>query len=194
MPRGQSLGLVRKRRLDQVEPPLGGRVDRGLVDGVERALRKRRERAHGLDLIPEELDPECLLIHGGRLDLHDIAAGAEFSTAKLDVVPLVKHVHQLCSGVHIHAEGEAYDHAAFKPWRVQALAFKAIRMLFPDYEIWREFPYEYAFGKLPIDDINGSPLLREWVDDPAAEPADLDAITVPDEQAWHEKRRPYLIY
>src|SRR5919106_993274 len=67
-----------------------------------------------------------------------------------------KHVHQLCSGVHIHAEGDAYDHAAFKPWRVQALAFKAIRKLFPDYELWRDFPYEYAFGKLPIDVINGS--------------------------------------
>ena len=105
-----------------------------------------------------------------------------------------KHVGQLCSGVHIHAEGDLYDHAAFKPWRLQSLAFKAIRKLFPDYEIWRDFPYEYAFGKLPIDVINGSPLLREWVDDPAAEPGDLDAITIPDERAWEEERRPYLLY
>ena len=105
-----------------------------------------------------------------------------------------KHVHQLCSGVHIHAEGDLYDYAAFKPWRLQSLAFKAIRKIFPDYEIWRDFPYEYAFGKLPIDVINGSPLLREWVDDPAAEPGDLDALTVPDEQAWEEERRPFLLY
>jgi len=105
-----------------------------------------------------------------------------------------KHVHQLCSGVQIHAEGDLYDHTAFKPWRLQSLAFKAIRKLFPDYEIWRDFPYEYAFGKLPIDVINGSPLLREWVDDPAAEPGDLDALTVPDEQAWEEERRPFLLY
>ena len=105
-----------------------------------------------------------------------------------------KHVGQLCSGVHIHAEGDLYDHAAFKPWRLQSLAFKAIRKIFPDYEIWRDFPYEYAFGKLPIDVINGSPRLREWVDDPSAEPGDLDAITIPDERAWEEQRRPYLIY
>jgi uncharacterized protein YbbC (DUF1343 family) len=105
-----------------------------------------------------------------------------------------KHVGQLCSGVHIHAEGDAYDHAAFKPWRLQALAFKAIRMLFPDYELWRDFPYEYAFGKLPIDVINGSPLLREWVDDDGSEPGDLDALTVPDEQAWAEERKPFLHY
>ena len=96
--------------------------------------------------------------------------------------------------MQIHAEGDAYHHQAFKPWRVQALAFKAIRKLFPDYELWREFAYEYAFGKLPIDVINGSPLLREWVDDPNAEPGDLDALAVADERAWAEEREPYLLY
>jgi uncharacterized protein YbbC (DUF1343 family) len=105
-----------------------------------------------------------------------------------------KHVGQLCSGVHIHAEGEAYRHDVFKPWRVQALAFKAIRTLFPDYELWRDFPYEYAFGKLPIDVINGSPLLREWVDDESSVASDLDQIASVDEQAWIEERRPYLRY
>jgi len=105
-----------------------------------------------------------------------------------------KHVGQLCSGIHIHAEGDAYDYAAFKPWRLQALAFKAIRKLFPDYELWRDFPYEYAFGKLPIDVINGSPLLREWVDDAGAEPGDLDALTVPDEEAWESESRRFLLY
>ena len=105
-----------------------------------------------------------------------------------------KHVGQLCSGVHVHAEGDAYDHGAFKPWRLQALAFKAIRKLFPEYELWRDFPYEYAVGKLPIDVINGSPLLREWVDDDNAEPGDLDAIAARDEQAWGEKRNPFLLY
>jgi uncharacterized protein YbbC (DUF1343 family) len=105
-----------------------------------------------------------------------------------------KHVGTLCSGVHIHAEGPIYDHAAFKPWRLQALAFKAIRRLHPDYDLWRDFPYEYAFGKLPIDVINGSPLLREWVDDPAAEPGDLEAPAKADERAWEEERGPDLLY
>ena len=105
-----------------------------------------------------------------------------------------KHVGQLCSGVHIHAEGEAYRHDVFKPWRVQALAFKAIRKMFPEYELWRDFPYEYAFAKLPIDVINGSSLLREWVDDNNAEPGDLEALASVDEKAWAEERTPYLIY
>jgi len=105
-----------------------------------------------------------------------------------------KHAGKLCNGLHIHAEGKFYDHKAFKPWRLQALAFKAIRRLYPDYELWRDFPYEYEFGKLPIDVINGSPLLREWVDDPGAAPVDLNAVTRPDEEAWENERKPSLLY
>jgi uncharacterized protein YbbC (DUF1343 family) len=105
-----------------------------------------------------------------------------------------KHVKQLCNGVQIHTEGPYYDHAAFKPWRLQTLAFKAIRQLHPSYELWRDFPYEYAFGKLAIDVINGSPLLREWVDDVNATPGDLDALSKPDEQAWEAERRAHLLY
>jgi len=105
-----------------------------------------------------------------------------------------KHVGRLCSGVHIHAEGPGYDHHAFRPWRLQALAFKAIRRLRPDYPLWRDFPYEYVLDKLAIDVINGSPLLREWVDDPAAEPGDLDTLTGPDETAWAEERARFLRY
>ena len=105
-----------------------------------------------------------------------------------------KHVGEMCRGVFIHAEGPFYDHMAFKPWRLQALAFKAIRRLQPHYDLWRDFPYEYEFGKLAIDVINGSPSLREWVDDPAAEPGDLDSLTLADESAWEEERRKYLLY
>jgi len=105
-----------------------------------------------------------------------------------------KHVGQLCNGVHIHAEGRFYDHAAFRPWRVQALAFKAILALMPDYPLWRDFPYEYAFGKLPIDVINGGPALREWVDDSAATPGDLDSLTCPDEVAWAAESRNFQLY
>jgi len=105
-----------------------------------------------------------------------------------------KHVGEMCRGLFIHAEGAFYDHEAFRPWRLQSLAFKAIRRLYPDYPLWRDFPYEYVFDKLAIDVINGSPLLREWVDDSSATPADLDAMTIPDERAWAEERSPFLLY
>jgi uncharacterized protein YbbC (DUF1343 family) len=105
-----------------------------------------------------------------------------------------KHVGKLCHGVHFHAEGPFYDHSAFKPWRLQALAFKAIRSLQPNYGLWRDFPYEYEFGKLAIDVINGSPLLREWVDDANSAPGDLDALAGPDERDWEAQREAYLRY
>ena len=79
-----------------------------------------------------------------------------------------KHVGKLCAGVQIHVEDPSYDHDAFRPWRLQALAFKALRQLQPDYPLWRDFPYEYEHDRLAIDVINGSPLLREWVDDASA--------------------------
>jgi len=105
-----------------------------------------------------------------------------------------KHVGKLCNGVQVHTENHAYDHDAFRPWRLQALAFKAIRNLSPAYPLWRDFPYEYESGKLAIDVINASPLLRQWVDDKAATPADLDTITRPDEAAWADERLPFLLY
>jgi uncharacterized protein YbbC (DUF1343 family) len=105
-----------------------------------------------------------------------------------------KHEGKLNHGLFIHAEGAFYAHDEFRPWRLQSLAFKAIRNLYPDYALWRDFPYEYEFGKLAIDVINGSPLLREWVDAPEAAPGDLDTLSIPDERAWEEERKPYLIY
>jgi uncharacterized protein YbbC (DUF1343 family) len=105
-----------------------------------------------------------------------------------------KHVGKLCNGVQIHTEHPAYDHAAFKPWRLQSLAFKAIRQLYPEYPLWRDFAYEYEHGKRAIDVINGGPALREWVDDAAADPADLEVLALADEQSWLAERQPHLRY
>ncbi len=105
-----------------------------------------------------------------------------------------KHAGQLCHGIQIHVDGPFYDHAAFRPWRLQALAFKAIRQLHPDYPLWRDFAYEYEHERLAIDLINGSPLLREWVDDPAATPAQLDTLAAADEAAWRAATGDFLLY
>ena len=103
---------------------------------------------------------------------------------------------RLYSGVHIHAEGGWYVHAAFRPWRVQALGFKAIRSLYPDYPIWRgtDFKYEYTDGVLAIDVINGGPDLRLWVDGAGSVAGDLDALAQPDEAAWRDEISDLLLY
>jgi len=105
-----------------------------------------------------------------------------------------KHVGKLCAGLQIHVEDGSYDHAAFRPWRVVALALKAVRRLRASYGIWRHFDYEYERNKLACDVINGGPRLREWVDDAAAQPADLDALTLPEEASWAQERQPFMIY
>jgi uncharacterized protein YbbC (DUF1343 family) len=105
-----------------------------------------------------------------------------------------KHAGKLCAGIQIHVEDGRYDHAAFKPWRVQALAFKAIRLLQSDYLLWRDFAYEYEHDRLAIDLINGGEGLRQWVDDAESAPADLEALAKPDEAAWREQIEDLLLY
>jgi uncharacterized protein YbbC (DUF1343 family) len=105
-----------------------------------------------------------------------------------------KHVGRLCAGLQVHVDDPAYDHHAFRPWRLVALAFKALRGLRPDYPLWRDFKYEYETGRLAIDVINGSGLLREWVDDPAASAGDLEHGARRDEKTWQEEREAVLFY
>jgi uncharacterized protein YbbC (DUF1343 family) len=105
-----------------------------------------------------------------------------------------KHVGKLCAGIQIHVDDVAYDHNLFQPWRLLALALKSLRSLRPDYPLWRDFSYEYESERLAIDVINASELLRRWVDDPAASPADLDDLAKADESSWAEERESVLLY
>jgi uncharacterized protein YbbC (DUF1343 family) len=105
-----------------------------------------------------------------------------------------KHAGKLCAGVQVHVDDPSYNQELFRPWRLQALAFKALRNLRPDYPLWRDFPYEYELDRLAIDVINGSPLLREWIDDAQAEADDLERLVRPDEDAWLDERSAFLLY
>ena len=105
-----------------------------------------------------------------------------------------KHEGQLCAGIQIHVDDGAYDHAAFQPWRLMALAFKALRHVSADYDLWRDFAYEYEHDRLAIDLINGGEALREWVDDSNAEPGDLESLAAADEAAWRREVADLLLY
>jgi len=105
-----------------------------------------------------------------------------------------KHVGKLCSGLQIHTDNHAYRHERFKPYRIAALVLKAVRLEYPDYPLWRDFPYEYETKRLAIDLLTGGTFLREWVDEPTAGSADLEARLVPDENAWPRDRQPFLRY
>ena len=105
-----------------------------------------------------------------------------------------KHAGKLCAGIQIHIDDPSYEHSSFRPWRLIALMLKSVRALRPDYDVWRSFAYEYEHDRLAIDLINGSELLRQWVDDPAAIPADLDKIAGTDEASWLGERSSGLLY
>ena len=81
---------------------------------------------------------------------------------------------------------------------VMALVFaallKAIRLEYPNYELWREFAYEYETERLAIDLLSGGTFLRDWVDDAGAKASDFDERLTNDERNWAETRAPYLIY
>ena len=113
-------------------------------------------------------------IHPELVEANSMSPVKEVLFAAKHIIRGLRNLLEI-DGLQIHVEDGAYDHAAFRPWRLLALAFKALRALAPEYPLWRDFPYEYVFDKLAIDVINGGPQLREWVDDAAATPADLDA-------------------
>lgn len=105
-----------------------------------------------------------------------------------------KHQKALCQGFQIHVDHPSYKHQIFKPYRLVALFFKALRAHHPDYPLWRDFPYEYEFDRLAIDLINGGPALRLWVDDPKSTAADFDRTLIPDEKLWKKQRAQFLLY
>ena len=162
-----------------------------LLEGT--TLSEGRGTTRPLELIgAPDLDARALLAA-----MHAIApawlAGCRLRPCWFDPT-FQKHAGALCAGLQIHVEDGAYEHAAFRPWRLMAAALKGLRRLRPDYPLWRDFPYEYEHSRLAIDVINGSPLLREWVDDPTATAADLEALAVADEAAWRAEREPLLAY
>ncbi|HEY5604230.1 MAG TPA: DUF1343 domain-containing protein, partial [Gammaproteobacteria bacterium] len=105
-----------------------------------------------------------------------------------------KHAGKLCQGFQIHTDTLHFNPNTFKPFRLTLLFLKAIRLLYPDYKIWREFAYEYATGKLPFDVINGGPMIREWVDTTDASIHDLDKLLKHHEQKWFDSIQEFLFY
>jgi uncharacterized protein YbbC (DUF1343 family) len=105
-----------------------------------------------------------------------------------------KHANKLCAGIQIHVDDPHYDHETFRPWRLMALVFKALRALRADYDFWRNFPYEYEHDRLAIDLINGGETFRQWVDNSASTLADLDALAIADENSWDEERELAILY
>jgi len=105
-----------------------------------------------------------------------------------------KHYGKLCSGIHIYTDNRLYKHHHFKPYRLCALMIKAIRLILPDYPLWRQFVFEYETERMAIDLLCGGTFLREWVEDTNADFSDLNNFLRKDEVRWIHIREPFLLY
>ena len=162
-----------------------------MIEGT--TLSEGRGTTRPLELLgAPDLDVRALLA-----DMHNLAShwlrGCRLRTIWFDPT-FHKHAGELCAGLQIHVDDVGYDHEAFRPWRLVALALKCLRRQRSHYALWRDFAYEYEQNRLAFDVINGSELLRGWVDDPTATPADLEALAAPDEASWREERRAVMLY
>ena len=123
----------------------------------------------------------------------DWCSGAAFRVCNFEPT-FHKHVHTLCQGIQIHTDNDLYQAAKFKPYRFIAGCLKALRMLRPDYDLWRHHEYEYEPDRTPIDVINGGLGLREWVDDPSHGFDYFETLVQGDVDRWSQERQPFLIY
>lgn len=162
-----------------------------VIEGT--TLSEGRGTTRPLELLgAPDIDAEALLEDARRL-APDWFEGAVIRACWFEPT-FHKHCKKPCSGFQMHTDLPAYQHERFRPYRVVAAFLKALRRAHPGYQIWRDFLYEYAPGRLAVDLIDGSDRLRTWVDDPAAEVADFEAELARDEAAWLEQRRPHLVY
>ena len=84
-----------------------------------------------------------------------------FNVRPINFLPTFhKHQDSLCGGFQIHVT----DKHKFKPWRVGQLMLREMyHYLGEDFQ-WLNPPYEYNYTQMPIDIINGTDVLRHWVE------------------------------
>lgn len=100
-----------------------------------------------------------------------------------------KHAAQLCHGVQLHVT----DRQVFTPVIAGIALIKAMHDLYPNDFKWQTPPYEYVYDRLPFDVIAGTAKLRAQIEG-GASLEEIAASWRPGEQAFAERRRPYLLY
>ncbi len=105
-----------------------------------------------------------------------------------------KYQGVLCAGLHLHTDYPEYKPDDFKPFRLLALFLKSIRLLYPAYPLWRDFPYEYEFDRLAFDVINGGDFLRNWIDRAEATVEALETRLQADETHWKQQASGFYLY
>jgi len=96
---------------------------------------------------------------------------------------------ELCRGFFIHVTNPL----TFRPYQLSLALLSAVLALHgPDFR-WKEPPYEYEYGKLPIDLILGDASLRENLEG-TVELHSLQSSWEKELREYLEWREPFLLY
>jgi uncharacterized protein YbbC (DUF1343 family) len=100
-----------------------------------------------------------------------------------------KHAKATCGGVQIHVT----DRHVFEPVKAGVALMRECNEMAPKQFAWRPPPYEYEYGKIPIDILAGSTALREQIAE-RMPLSDIVASWSEGEAAFARLRAPYLLY
>jgi uncharacterized protein YbbC (DUF1343 family) len=99
-----------------------------------------------------------------------------------------KHARQSCGGCQLHV----LDRSAFRPVRAAVELIDEFQRQAPSHFAWREPPYEYEHGKMPIDILYGSDRLRQAISEGSVRSL-VDGWGA-DEERFRKTREPFLLY
>jgi uncharacterized protein YbbC (DUF1343 family) len=100
-----------------------------------------------------------------------------------------KHAGRTCGGLQLHVT----DREAFRPVRTGLAVLAALRDLSGEAFAWRREPYEFVADKPAIDLLFGSD--RERLALEAGAPAqEIGRAWEIEEEAFRQRRKPYLLY
>lgn len=101
---------------------------------------------------------------------------------------------ELVNALQVHVDVPSYDEKSFMPYRLVTLFFKAVHRVHPEFELWKNPPYEYEEKHKPIDILSGHDQLRKWVANSQPAISEWDESLRRDEMGWLDERQPYLLY
>jgi uncharacterized protein YbbC (DUF1343 family) len=100
-----------------------------------------------------------------------------------------KFTGETVRGFQIHVS----DRRGYRPVRTTVAILSAVRRVHPDRILWRDPPYEYETGKLPIDLIAGTDRLRRDID-AGRDLAEIEEGWGPGLARFREASAPFLLY
>lgn len=123
-------------------------------------LSEGRGTTRSLEVVGHPAIEAYSFAQGLKETLHEIDNGS-FILRPVNFMPTFnKHAGVACGGVHIHVT----DERKFESWHVSQYLCREFKRVLGDKFTWDTKDYEYAFGKLAIDLINGSEFVKNWVE------------------------------